>query len=212
MTIELAIAGLTGGIHKMLVAPGRELYDIDAYIDDEFGEANNNSDNDDNNNNNNNSIFHRTINPQYNASTDSTENDSTICPDSCNVADVEKQIRQLQNPEIVGEQQQQQQPVEVSNKNEVDVVTKQQLGKQEKQQPQMTTSNDKGSNKEIKSDTQCNIPMARPTIDDVTAITSITTMTNLDPDTDPFAPRSGKTLLWRNVNMTLVCLFFDHSR
>ena len=28
----------------------------------------------------------------------------------------------------------------------------------------------------------------------------------LDRHTDPFAPREGKTLVWRNVNMTLVSL------
>jgi hypothetical protein len=27
----------------------------------------------------------------------------------------------------------------------------------------------------------------------------------LDQHADPFAPRDGKTLVWRNVNMTLVC-------
>lgn len=31
----------------------------------------------------------------------------------------------------------------------------------------------------------------------------------LDSYTDPFAPRVGKTLLWRNVNMTLVRLLFN---
>jgi hypothetical protein len=29
-------------------------------------------------------------------------------------------------------------------------------------------------------------------------------LTSLDPHTDPFAKREGKTLMWRNVNMTLV--------
>lgn len=32
----------------------------------------------------------------------------------------------------------------------------------------------------------------------------------LDPRTDPFAPRIGKTLLWRNINMTLVCTYHRH--
>jgi hypothetical protein len=31
-----------------------------------------------------------------------------------------------------------------------------------------------------------------------------TSMDALDPHTDPFAARDGKTLLWKNVNMVLV--------
>ena len=30
----------------------------------------------------------------------------------------------------------------------------------------------------------------------------------LSPSEDPFAPRDGKALLWRNINMTLVSLFY----
>lgn len=29
----------------------------------------------------------------------------------------------------------------------------------------------------------------------------------LDRHTDPFAPREGKTLTWKNVNMTLVSIY-----
>jgi ABC-type multidrug transport system ATPase subunit len=38
----------------------------------------------------------------------------------------------------------------------------------------------------------------------VTTKSDDSSLTSLDPHTDPFAKREGKTLMWRNVNMTLV--------
>jgi hypothetical protein len=160
MPVELLIAGLTGGIQKMLVVPGRELYDIDAYIDDEFGE--NDSDKD--------SMLRRQINSHYNASTESTDVDESV-----RGIDAEKQ-EQLSLPVL-----------QVHERGHENV-----LKPKVQQQQQVTDDNtiSTGSNSQC-----CNVPEqnARQVV-----------ASTLDPDTDPFAPRSGKALLWRNVNMTLV--------
>jgi hypothetical protein len=139
MTVELAIAGLTGGIHKMLVVPGHDLYDVDACIDQEFGEDDSDDD----------SVY-RQGGLQYNASTDSTE------AESMNI-DEEKQQHEQKNI-------------------------------QQKDMRESNGQDNKGC-------------IIQPSAAEVAVI-------SLDPDTDPFAPRSGKTLLWRNVNMTLVCIFY----
>jgi hypothetical protein len=114
--MELTIAGLTGVIKKMLTNPANELFDVDAYIDDEFG-----SDDEMMFGSNAKSIDHHTITT---VQTDETTDASggSLTPSS----DIEEcRCRQ--------------------------------------------------------SSTE-----------------------SLDPKTDPFAPRVGKTLVWRDVNMTLV--------
>jgi hypothetical protein len=109
--MELVIAGLTGAIGKMLVMPANDLYDIDAYIDDEFG-----SDDD--------SFLMN--GPIYTKSTDAmTVHDDNSSDGGSSSRAIDEELREV-----------------------------------------------------------C----------------------TLDLDTDPFAPRTGKTLLWRNVNMTLVRL------
>lgn len=117
-TVELVIAGLSGAINKMLVLPARDLYDVDAYVDKEFGD-----DSDDDN-----SMFQKC--PRY-------------------------------------------PPLESTDVSE---------------------SGESSRNDLEHNNFRSGVIRGQGFAQGIT----------LDPETDPFAPRAGKTLLWRNVNMTLV--------
>lgn len=109
----MVISGMSGAISKMLVVPANDLYDVDAYIEGEFG-----SDIDDENDEYR-SIFARNTDSM----TDLDQGKSRACGHTDNNKEFEATI-------------------------------------------------------------------------------------SLDPETDPFAPRAGKTLSWRGVNMTLVSFAF----
>jgi hypothetical protein len=111
--MDLTIAGLTGVIKKMLTNPANDLYDMDAYIDEEFG----------------------------------CEEEFVF----------ESHIKSTDYPTIVTAQ----------------------------------------------TDETTYIPET-PVSDTEESRCRNSHLDHLDPKTDPFAPRMGKTLLWRNVNMTLV--------